>query len=211
MNAVGVLGGTFDPVHNGHSRIALDIADKCDLDTVLLVPNAQSPLRDEAQATAADRLAMLKSVVDSDSRLQLDDRELQRPPPSFTVDTLQALREGMPTTALCFILGMDAFMQFHRWHRWRDILQLAHLVVARRPGNELKISDAGLQALLDECVTVNVDDLHRQVAGRIFICDVTQVDVSATHVRKNVNKGLSIEGLVAEPVAQYINEHRLYQ
>jgi nicotinate-nucleotide adenylyltransferase len=211
MNAIGILGGTFDPVHIGHSRIALDIADKCGLEVVLFVPNAQSPLRDVARAGVTDRLAMLKAVVSSDPRLQLDDRELHRPPPSYTVDTLAALREDLPGRPLCFILGMDAFMQFHRWHRWQDILQLAHLVVARRPGSELHITDKALQTVFAERITDNVDILHQQLSGRIYICDVTLVDVSATQVRENVTKGLPLQGLVTEPVAQYITEHRLYQ
>lgn len=211
MSAVGILGGTFDPVHNGHTRIALDIATGCQLERVFMVPNARSPLRDSATASVENRLDMLRRVADSDPRLLVDTRELERPAPSYMVETLQSFRDEMPATSLCFILGMDAFMQFHQWHRWQDIPELAHLIIAHRPGSEMAIQEAALSAMYDERKTDKLDDLHQEVAGHIYLCDVTQVDVSSTTVRECVVTGKPINELVAEPVAEYIKEHRLYQ
>ena len=210
MRLIALLGGTFDPVHNGHSRIALDIADKCVLESIRFVPNARSPLRDSAKASNIDRIAMLELALATDDRFCVDQRELQREPPSYTVDTLQSLRDELPTTPLCFILGTDAFMQFHLWHCWQDIPGLAHLLIAARPGCEISFQDKALRAMFNERKTENVDDLHDKASGRIYMCDVTQVNVSATQIRENVAAGKSLEGLVCEPVAHYIEQHGLY-
>jgi nicotinate-nucleotide adenylyltransferase len=211
MNAVGVLGGTFDPVHRGHTSIALDIADKCALQGVRFIPNARSPLRDFAHASNLDRLAMLELALAVDVRFSIDRRELESAPPSYTVDTLQSLRNELQGMALCFILGMDAFVQFRQWHRWQDITSLAHLVVARRPDCEMHFNDEELMALFNRCKTENINDLHNKAHGHIYVCDVQQVDVSATQIRARVIAGESLEGLVAEPVAHYIQQHGLYK
>lgn len=211
MNAVGVLGGTFDPVHRGHTSIALNIADRCALQAVRFIPNARSPLRDFAHATNADRLAMLELAIAVDARFSIDQRELVGESPSYSVDSLQSLRNELPDMPVCFILGMDAFVQFHQWYRWRDIPGLAHLVVARRPGCEMHIENEELKAEFTRRKTENIRDLHDKAHGHIYVCDVQQVDVSATQIRSRVVAGESLEGLVAEPVAHYIQQHGLYK
>ena len=210
-DAVGILGGTFDPVHNGHTRIALDIANKCGLKSIRFVPNAQSPLRDKTLASNDHRLAMLKLAIENEDRFSVDDRELQRKPPSYTIDTLKSLRDDLPDTALCFILGMDAFTRFQQWHRWQAIPELAHLIIAARPGCELTFEEKDLVTLFNERKTDNAESLRNKANGCIYVCDVTLVDVSATRIRKNIAEGKSIEGLVCEPVTRYIEEHGLYQ
>ena len=211
MSTVGILGGTFDPVHEGHTRIALDVAEECVLDSVRFVPNARSPLRDNAFASNEDRVAMLQLALAGQGRLDIDDRELQREPPSYTFDTLRSLRDEMPGTALCFILGVDAFMQFHQWHYWQEIPTLAHLLIAARPGCELVFGNSDLEMLYEDHRTTDVSDLHNSLYGYIYICNVTPVDISATRVRENIRSGKSIKGMVCEPVARYIEEHGLYQ
>ncbi|MGD8999565.1 MAG: nicotinate-nucleotide adenylyltransferase [Granulosicoccaceae bacterium] len=210
-SAVGILGGTFDPVHCAHLRIALDILERCRLTQIRLIPNAQSPLRDPAQASNADRLAMLQAAIAGETRFIVDARELDREGPSFTVDTLAQLRRELGETPLCFILGADAFSQFHHWHDWPGILELAHLVVAQRPGCGIVLEDDRLAAAYEQRRTDDVQALHNSPAGTIYVCEVTQLAVSATQVRSRVQTGKSARWLVPDAVWEYIQQHRLYQ
>lgn len=211
MSAVGILGGTFDPVHCAHLRIALDVLEQCQLQQVRLLPNARSPLRAAAQAGNADRLAMLLAAVAAEPRLVVDSRELGRAGPSYTVDSLRGLRDELGTTPLCFILGADAFGEFHRWHEWQTILELAHLVIAQRPGCELKITDGTLRAAFAQRGAADWRVLHAQPAGSIYTCEVTQLAVSATAVRQRIARGESARWLVPDAVWEYIQQHGLYQ
>lgn len=209
--AVGILGGTFDPVHCGHLRIALEVLEVCGLSQVRLIPNAQSPLRDSPRASSADRLAMLQVALEGEARFIVDTRELDRASPSFTVETLAELRDELGDVPLCFILGADAFSQFHCWHDWPRILELAHLVVAQRPGCDIVLEDEDLASAYRQRRTDDVQTLHKRPAGTIYVCEVTQLAVSATQVRDRVQQGQSARWLVPDGVWEYIQQHRLYQ
>ena len=209
--AIGILGGTFDPVHCAHLRIALDVLEHCRLEQVRFIPNAQSPLREQARASSADRLAMLQAAIADEPHFSVDTRELHREGQSFTVDTLADLRGELADTPLCFILGADAFSQLHRWHEWSRLLELAHLVIAQRPGCEIVLDDDRLATVYHERLTGDVQALHNSPAGTIYTCEVTQLAISATQVRDRVHEGKSVRWLVPDAVWEYIQQHRLYQ
>ena len=211
MKPIGILGGTFDPVHCGHLRIALDALQILGLQEVRLMPCRQSPLRDEPQVTAAQRMAMLEAAIAGEPGLVADGRELQREGPSFSVDTLQTLREDYPDAPLCLIVGMDAFIDFSKWKDWQQIFTLAHVVVVQRPGSELQLTNITLQNEFEQRRCQQADELASDKAGRIFLLEATRLEISATQVRALVAAGNSARYLLPDSVWQYIQQHRLYQ
>ena len=192
---IGVLGGTFDPIHYGHLRPALELSEALELDAMTLIPNHRPVHRGQPQATTEQRLAMLGLAVEG-TILQVDDSEARRDEPSFTVDTLQAMHDENPKNSLVFCMGEDAFNGFASWHRWERILELANIVVMERPDTQL--STWALQ-------------LIEQRSSVIERRPVTQLSISATDIRRRVFHGLSIRYLVPEPVKEYIMHNNLYQ
>lgn len=206
MRRVGLLGGTFDPIHVGHLRPAVEIRAALDLEHIRLIPARHSPLRDHPGATGADRLAMVRAAVDGEDDLIADGREIGRAGPSYTVETLSELRAELPDALLFFIMGADAFADFERWHQWRGILERAHLIVARRPDAELTVPAALTGALTD-----NPDELTRSRAGRVWVQAVTQLDISATGIRRAAAAGADLRYLLPEGARRHLEAHRLYR
>lgn len=209
MASIGILGGTFDPVHCGHLRLALEIREQLSLDVVRLLPASNPQLREAPRADASRRLELLTAAVDGVPGLEVDARELDRGGPTYTVDTLESLRREFPDTVLVFILGMDSFQSLDRWHRWQELPDLAHLAVAHRPGGALPgpgpIADLLAQRRCDD-----VASLAAKPAGRIMICTPPLLDISATRVRALVAEGRSIRFLVPDKVIELINRTECY-
>ena len=205
--AIGVFGGTFDPVHHGHLRIALDACERLGLDHVRLIPLAQAVHREQPQTLAALRLAMLEAATAGQPRLRIDDRELRREGASYTVDTLRSLHTQMPERPLCLLLGEDAFAGFPTWRAPAEILELANIAVLQRPGHALP-DDPALRRLLDEH---GVRQLQPQPSGQIVICPVTQLEIAASDIRARVAAGRSIDYLVPPAVAELIAQQGLYR
>jgi nicotinate-nucleotide adenylyltransferase len=206
---IGLLGGTFDPVHCGHLRLALEMRDQLCLDQVRLIPAPNPRLRESPHADIKRRLEMLSAAIEGESGLAVDARELQRRGPTYTVETLASLRREFPNEVLVFILGMDSFTRLHRWHRWQELLELAHLAVAQRPGGSLP--DAGPVAeLLAQRRCDELAVLKAEPAGRIIICQPPMLDISATRVRALAADGRSIRFLVPDKVNELINRTRCY-
>lgn len=206
---IGIFGGTFDPVHFGHLRPALEVARALGMAQVRFIPCFIPPHRDAPGATAAQRLRMLQLALDGVAEFSIDERELKRGGPSYMVDTLASLRQELGDEPVALILGRDAFAGLASWHRWRAVLELAHIVVLERPGAALPQEGpvAGLLA------RHGVDDpaaLHRCQAGRIWPQVVTQLDISATLVRRAVAAGAGCRFLTPEPVRDYIEAQGLY-
>jgi nicotinate-nucleotide adenylyltransferase len=212
---IGVLGGTFDPVHFAHLRLAEEIAEGFALSRVLLIPAAVPPHRDRPGASATHRLTMLRLAAEGNPRFSVDDRELRRTGASYTCDTLRELRDEHGRRPLCLLMGADAFVLLATWHRWAEILDLAHLVVARRPGYPLEQLAAALPAALkDEYLrryTPDRETLARAPAGRIYTHELTALDVSATALRRLIVSGSSLRYLLPDAVIAYIHEHGLYK
>lgn len=206
MQRIGILGGTFDPVHLGHLRPAVEVGAALGLDHVRLIPARVSPLRDTPGAGPADRLAMLQAAVEGCDDLVVDDRELGRDGPSYTVDTLQSLAAELGDARLFFIMGADAFAEFERWHRWQQIMATAHLVVTTRPESPLTIPPA-----LAKAVTDDPTELERAHAGRVRVQPVTALDISATGIRHTAAAGGDLRYLMPEGARRYLEDHHLYR
>lgn len=209
MSAVGIFGGTFNPVHFGHLRSALELKQALNLETVRMIPCGNPPHRERPTISAEHRLNMLKLALEDAGikGLIADDRELKRPELSFTVDTLLSLRDDFPERSRVLFVGIDAFADFTKWHRWEAILELANLVVITRPGAEF--SDAATR-LLKEREVESLSDLARGAAGGIVQKRLTQLDISSTAIRNCFEQQQNPAFLLPAIVMRYIREHQLY-
>ena len=206
---IGILGGTFDPIHHGHLRCAQECLQDLPLDEARLVPARIPPHRDTPRASVEQRLRMLKVALDGVPGFIVDERELSREGPSYTVDTLSSLRAEFGATPLCLIVGMDAFNGLESWHRWQELIDLAHIVVAHRPG-WLPPRDGAVAELLNRHAAQSAAELRARPAGRILPWPITGLDISASAIRAQVAAGKSPRFLVPEAVARIIAAERLY-
>lgn len=194
---IGVLGGTFDPIHLGHVQVADQVAEAVDLDQVLFVPAGQPWMKSHPRASAADRMAMVRAAIGSDPRFAASSVDLDRPGPTYAVDTLSDLRHDFAVehsgarADWFFIAGADALADFMSWHQPKRILAMAHLIGVTRPGHRLDSPGVSREHLT--------------------LLQVDSMDVSSTTIRAMVRQGASIQGLVDPLVEDYIARHRLYQ
>lgn len=206
---IGVFGGTFDPIHFGHLRTGYELLQLLRLEEVRYLPCGLPPHRGVPVASAQARLEMVRAAVAGQPGLVVDDRELHRDGPSYSVDTLRDLRQDFPDRSLCLIVGMDAFLGFPSWSRWREIFELAHVVVARRPG--WTAPDMGeLEAVLEQRQTAKVKDLHEAASGRIYIHAVTQLEISSTAIRQMVSAGQEPRFLMPDETVEIIKRSGCY-
>jgi nicotinate-nucleotide adenylyltransferase len=211
---IGVLGGTFDPVHHGHLRLAEEAADALALERVLLIPAALPNLRDEPRTEARHRLEMARLAAAGNPRLAVDARELARTGVSYTVDTLTELRAELGSErALYLILGADAFLRLPAWSRWRSLFDLAHIAVATRPGYPLETTLATVPALEQEWRArsgVAAGALPASACGAIVRVPIPLLEISATDLRARMSRGASVRYLLPAAVLDYIGAHCLY-
>lgn len=198
---IGVLGGTFDPIHFGHLRPALEVMQSVRLEQVRFLPNRQPPHRPQPWLDEQTRCDLVTTAISDVPEFVLDDRELKRDGPSWMVDTLISLRNDLPEHSLCLIMGMDAFAGFSHWHRWQDIFDLCHLIVMSRPGTELPDFKAENQQF-EPRLTRDVRELANASHGKILLQSVTLLDISATLIRENLLHGQSIRYLVPDNVRE---------
>lgn len=210
LHSVAMLGGTFDPVHIGHLRSAVELRECFAFDELRLVPCHLPPHRERPGADSAQRLRMVELAVAGEPGLAVDARELRRAGPSYSFDTLSELRAELGAScALSLVLGADAFAGLDSWHRWRELPELAHLVVMARPDSALP--ESGPVAELLRARRADPEALSRRPAGCVVPVALTPLPVSATQVRDIIACGRSPRYLVPDPVWSYIREQRLYQ
>ncbi|VVP59098.1 putative nicotinate-nucleotide adenylyltransferase [Pseudomonas fluorescens] len=207
---IGMLGGTFDPVHIGHLRGALEVAESLALDELRLTPSARPPHRGTPQVSAIDRLAMVECAVAGVAPLVVDARELQRDKPSYTIDTLELMRGELSAHDQVFLLlGWDAFCGLPTWHRWEELLQHCHILVLQRPDADSEPPDALRNLLAARSVS---DPLAlKGPSGQIAFVWQTPLAVSATQIRQLLASGKSVRFLVPDAVLAYIDAHGLYR
>lgn len=210
---VGIFGGTFDPIHYGHLRPALEMREQLALSEVRFIPASRPPHRSEPSASPQQRLAMLNLALQGIEGMNIDERELLRDGPSYMADTLRSLREEVGTRPLVLLLGLDAFLGLTTWHQWQSIVELAHMAVATRPGWErAQLEGNGELAQLWRAHRSDSHAvLHQSPAGRIVMTEVTPLDISATKIRAQLQQGLSPRFLLPDSVLDYIERNRLYR
>jgi nicotinate-nucleotide adenylyltransferase len=206
---MGIFGGTFDPIHYGHLRTAFELREALKLEEVRFLPTGNPPHREQTQASAEERLAMVRAAVEGQAGFTVDDRETRRSGLSYSVDTLGELRAEFPQRAICLLLGMDAFLGLPNWHRWREILELAHVIVAHRPGWKAPTQGPLGEAMVDRG-TGSVRDLHEATAGRIFVHAVTQLEISSTELRALIARGRDPRYLIPDRVCELLRRTGWY-
>ncbi len=206
---IGIFGGTFDPIHYGHLRTAFEMLQALRFEEVRFIPCGDPPHRGITYADAELRYRMVDAAIKGQEGFLSDDRELRREGPSYSIDTLTDLREEFPERSLGLIVGMDAFLELPKWHRWDEILNFAHIVVAHRPG--WRVPDIGeLGNLIAENGTHRVDDLHEVTHGRIHIHAATQLEIASTEIRDLVATGRDPRFLMPDAVRDVIKQTNLY-
>tara|TARA_R110000787_G_scaffold42377_39_gene104324 strand:+ start:3557 stop:4219 length:663 start_codon:yes stop_codon:yes gene_type:complete len=206
MSVLGVFGGTFSPIHNGHLRVAIEVREQLALDEILVLPSGDPPHRETPRISAQRRLDWVRLACADIPGLTVDSREVERNGPSYTVDTLCELRAQRPHDSLVLLLGEDAANQFHRWHRWQDIIELAHLVFVERPYETSMLAGETRQLLSGRRVQ-DPARLRAQTAGLFMHCAIPPLAISSTRIRGLLKAGRSVQGLVPQTVIQsFIDE-----
>jgi nicotinate-nucleotide adenylyltransferase len=214
LPALGVLGGTFDPIHFGHLRLAQELADALGLARVRFIPSGTPPHRNPPQVNGAHRLEMVRIAIAGNPLFELDDREIRRDGISYTYDTLTELREELGERPLCLLMGADAFAALTTWHRWQELFDLAHVVIAHRPGFRLQELQASLPAPLRKIYLqrlAGTPGIPRAHAGSVLTREITALDISATRIRALLAQGSSPRYLAPEVVLEYIDHNLLYK
>ncbi|HSH73146.1 MAG TPA: nicotinate-nucleotide adenylyltransferase [Methylophilaceae bacterium] len=214
MRMIGVMGGTFDPIHFGHLRMAQELSDALQLDEVRFIPAATPPHRKQPASSAQHRAAMVKLAIADNPLFKLDTCELERDGASYTIDTLTLLREETGSeSSLHLLLGSDAFFGLPSWHRWQEILKLCHIVVAHRPHSapDKRNMQEPLQNVFAKHQAQNINELAQQTSGEIWLQHITALDISATYIREQFKSSASARYLMPDSVIEYIDQHQLYR
>lgn len=208
---IGIYGGTFDPIHYGHLRTALEVKEAAGLEEIRFIPCRIPPHRGVPGATPDQRLAMLRAaLVDAEPGFRIDTRELERPGPSYMVETLESLRSEIGSRPLCLIVGLDAFRGLPRWHRWRELFDLAHILVMQRPGPETDLPEP-MRDLLRTRAVDSPAALRSRASGLVHLIPVTLLDISATRIRSAIGAGTSARYLTPDSVLELIRSLGLYR
>lgn len=218
---IGIYGGTFDPVHYGHLRIAEELTGILRLSHLFFLPAGQPRLRDTPIVPGAHRVAMLHEAIRGNAMFSVDDREIKRSGETYSVESLQEIRQEYQAKykagkriALCFIIGADAFIRLPHWHRWCELFELCHLIIVNRPGSALlnNLSDLPdeLKAACQTHQAVTVEELKNLPCGHIFTTPTTLLDISSTKIRSLIASGKSARYLLPEAVLDYIDKHNFY-
>ena len=209
---IGILGGTFNPIHYGHLRMAQELADILSFEEVRFIPAANPPHKPAPEVSPAQRAAMVELAISNNPLFKLDTCELERTGASFTIDTLISLREELGAkVSLCLILGSDAFVKLNTWHRWQELLNYCHIVLVQRPNPTVqpKLPEE-LTALLHDHYTESSEDLKTKTAGYIHMQKITPLDISSTKIRDALKTGRSQRYLMPYNIIEYISTHKLY-
>lgn len=204
---IGIYGGTFDPVHYGHLRSALEVKTIFGLTEVRLIPSAQPPHRLQPSASAQMRVQMLDLAIANQSGLICDTRELDREGRSYMIDTLKSLHQDFPDQTLLLLIGCDAFNFLSAWHQWQQLFDYAHIVVMTRPG----FTTQKLNKFFTDRQVFQKDELSLMSAGKLLFQPITPLDISATAIRRMIAEKQNPRFLLPDVVLEYIKQNQLYE
>jgi len=207
---IGILGGTFDPIHFGHLRTALDVQQRLSLDEVRFIPCGEPAHRNKPIAEPLQRLAMVRAAIAGQKKFTVDDREIRRDGPSYMVDTLTSLKQDFKDHSLCLILGTDAFNGLAQWYQWEKIFDLANIVVMRRPDIDGRSTINKQLFKLIKHRLLDADHLKRKQNGGISFVPVTQLEISATEIRQQWQQCNDIQFFLPDSVLTLIQQQNIY-
>jgi len=208
---IAIMGGTFDPIHNGHVETAKETAAWLNVEELTLLPAHIPPHKSTTAASALHREAMVKLICQQQPLFQLDNRELKRYSASYTVTSLQEIKQEHPESRVFFIIGMDSLLNFTRWHKWQTILSLSHIVVNIRPGYQLNQINNETQQLLKKHQIDNLNEINQQDAGGIIFHQNQSLNISSSEIRQQLSSNKFDNNHLAETVRRYIIQKNLYQ
>jgi len=211
MPLIGILGGTFDPIHNGHIRLALEAKEQLSLDHVRLIPVNFPPHRSTPVASAVHRRTMIDLAINNEENLCVDSRELNSDEISYSINTLKSLRQEFADDALCLILGRDAFNKIDSWKDWEELLDYAHIIVANRPGESNAAGSQDLEQWVKQHHSSQLASLNEKPYGHIYFIDIPMVDISSSMIRQKHVQHETINQLLPASTLTYIEENHLYQ
>lgn len=206
--SIGIFGGTFDPIHFGHLRSALEVQQTLKLDEVRLIPCRYPPHRETPSVGSAHRLQMVALALEN-SILQIDDQEIKRESPSYTVDTLLSLRKEFPDACLCMIVGVDAFLSLPSWYQWEKLIELANIIVMHRVGWNFP-EQGQMSDYLKKYGLKTGDDIKEFKSGVVVTQTINSLNIQASRIRAMIKLGESPQFLLPENVLKYIRLHGLY-
>ena len=212
---VGIFGGTFDPIHYGHLRIAEEIVKIVGLQKMYFVPAGMPRLRHSPVASPQHRVEIVRLAIQKNPDFVLDGREIYRDGVSYSIDTVREFKQEFgEEVRLCLVLGADAFIKLPEWNNWKELFNLCHFIVSTRPGYTLTlIKELLSKELREECSqrwVSNTESLKKDTSGLIFIASTTMLDISATSIRAHIAVGRSVRHLVPSVTVNYISENKLY-
>lgn len=219
MSSIGILGGTFDPIHLGHTLPAKAVADYLSLSTVLLIPAKSPPHKVTPNVSAQQRAEMVHLACSTELSLTCDERELERDGHSYTIDTLKELSTEFPQQTLHFIIGLDSLLTFTQWHKYQEILSLCHLIVNTRPNYQLNNLNQATVELLNNHLIRTVDELKTHKSGKILLLpnslpsyhDHLHLDISSSEIRQKLSNKEDYQQFIAPSVYAFIKKNNLYR
>ena len=211
MPLIGILGGAFDPIHNGHIRLALEAKEQLSFDHVRLIPVNFPPHRSTPVASAVHRRTMIELAITDEEGLCIDLRELDSDETSYSINTLKSLRQEFTDDALCLILGRDAFNKIDSWKDWEELLDYAHIIVANRPGESDKAESQDLEQWIKQHQSSQLASLKENPSGTIYFIDIPMLDISSSMIRQKYVEHETIDQLLPASTLTYIKDNHLYQ
>ena len=211
MQLIGILGGTFDPIHYGHLRLALEACKQLDLDQVRLIPLNIPPHRPTPVVSADHRVAMIEQAILDEPQLYIDHRELDRNEISYSIDTVRSLRKEYSAASLSLIIGHDAFNKMDTWREWQSLLDYVHIIVANRPGETINDASDVVQAWAQQHLTSEISNIKNQPNGYIYFIEIPMLDISSSDIREALLHKQSVDDQIPSKTLSYIRSHNLYQ
>ncbi len=211
MPLIGILGGTFDPIHNGHIRLALEAKEQLSLDHVRFIPVNFPPHRSTPVASADHRRTMIELAISNEENLCIDSRELDSDEISYSINTLKSLRQEFTEDALCLILGRDAFNKFDSWKDWEDLLDYAHIIVANRPGEAIETVSSKLNKWIEQHQTNKPETLKENLSGAVYFINIPMLDISSSMIRQFYVNNKPVHDLLPPSTQTYIKDNHLYR
>ena len=205
---IGIFGGTFDPVHKGHTEIIKNLFELIPLDKVIVIPNGIPPHR-EASVSSEERLRMVSSAFKSVDNIVIDNREIKKKDPSYAISTLKELIEENPEHSLVWIMGSDAFAEIDSWYQWSDFTKMVNIIVMVRPNHEIPVESEAYK-LLQKSHTIDKDSLSSG-NEKILLLKIRPIEISSTDIRNKIYKGSDVSEFLLEEVNELINKGNLYQ
>lgn len=210
MQSIGILGGTFDPIHYGHIKLALEAQQQLKLDQIRLIPVNIPPHRESPVANSVHRQAMIELAIKDKKTFYLDRRELESEEISYSINTLKSLREEYAEDSLCLILGRDAFNKIDSWKDWQELLHYAHIIVANRPNESPHKISTELQTWIEKYQTTDQSQIQNNLSGQIYSINIPMLDISSSMIRQLYSEHKSVENLLPKSIQTYIKDNHLY-